>query len=255
MVKLLYKPLLCFIIKTQIIMKQIIKSKTVLIVEAIIVLGVMSGTKTICDQIQIIPSAYAGSIGIWLGILVATFFLKRRSIKWADIGLRLPKGRKQWLKQLGIGLLAIGSIFLITFITLFVLKPLFGLEQAAGASDKFSFFLGKPVVFIVYLVIGIGFGAGLGEELLIRGFLLNQLKSIFGNIKISWALALITQAVIFGFMHSYHGTVGMVITGLIALSFGIFYLVAKRKLFPLIFAHFVFDILTMVVFYFSESAV
>ena len=235
-------------------MNQIIKSKAVLLIEIIIVLGVMSGTKAICDQIQIIPSGYTGSIGIWAGILVATFFLKRRNINWSDIGLRLPKGRKQWLNQLGMGLLALGSIFLITFITLFVLKPLFGLEQAADATDKFSFFLGKPVVLIVYIVIGIGLGAGLGEELLIRGFLLNQLKILFGNSKISWALALIFQAIIFGFMHSYHGSMGMVITGLIALSFGIFYLVAKRKLFPLIFAHAVFDTLTMVGFYFSEGA-
>ncbi len=233
---------------------EIIKSKAVLLIEIIIVLGVMSGTKAICDQIQIIPSGYAGSIGIWVGILVATFFLKRRNINWSDIGLRLPKGRKQWLNQLGIGLLALGSIFLITFITLFVLKPLFGLEQAADATDKFSFFLGKPIVLIVYIVIGICLGAGLGEELLIRGFLLNQLKILFGNSKISWALALITQAIIFGFMHSYHGSMGMVITGLIALSFGIFYLVAKRKLFPLIFAHAVFDTLTMVGFYLSEGA-
>jgi len=67
------------------------------------------------------------------------------------------------------------------------------------------------------------------------------------------ALALIIQAVIFGFMHSYQGSRGMVITGLIALSFGIFYLAAKRKLFPVIFAHAAFDTLTMVGFYLSES--
>ncbi len=232
----------------------LIKSKTKLLIEIIIVLGVMSGTKAICDQFQIIPSGYTGSIGIWAGILVATFFLRKRNINWSDIGLHLPKGRKQWLNQLGIGLLAIGSIFLITFITLYVLKPLFGLEQAVDATDKFSFFLGKPVVLILYIVIGIWFGAGLGEELLMRGFLLNQLKKMIGNSKIGWTLALIIQAVIFGLMHSYHGSMGMVITGLIALSFGIFYLAAKRKLFPIIFAHAVFDTLTMVGFYLSESA-
>ena len=230
----------------------ILKAK--LLLEIFIVLGIMSGTKAICDQIEIIPSGITGSIGIWLGILVATYFFKKRNVNWSDLGLRLPKGKKQWLNQIGIGLLAIGFIFLITFITLYVLEPLLGLERAVGATDKFSFFLGKPVVLILYIVIGIWFGAGLGEELLIRGFLLNQLKKIFGNSKLSWALALITQAIIFGFMHSYQGSRGMIITGLIALSFGIFYLVAKRKLFPLIFAHAVFDTLTMVGFYLAESA-
>jgi len=228
-----------------------IKSKAKLLIEIIIVLGVMAGIKAILDQFQIIAS---GSIGIWTGILVATFFLKKRKITWSDNGLRLPKGKKEWLNQLGLGLLAIGSIFLITFVTLFVLEPLFGLERAVDATDKFNFFLGKPLVLILYIVVGIWFGAGMGEELMMRGFLLNHLKKLIGNSKISWALALITQAVIFGVMHSYQGSRGMVITGLIALSFGIFYLVAKRKLFPLIFAHAVFDTLTMVGFYFAESA-
>ena len=232
-----------------------IKSKARLLIEIIIVLGVMSGAKAIAEQVEIIPSGYTGTIGIWLGILVATFFLKRRNISWFDLGLRLPKGKKQWFKQIGFGFLAIASIFLVTIITLFILQPLFGLEQAADASHKFSFFLGKPIVFTLYLIVGIGFGAGLGEELLIRGFLLNQLKNIFGNEIISWTLALITQAVIFGFMHSYHGSMGMVNTGLIAFSFGLIYLVAKRKLFPLIFAHIVFDVLTMVAYYLSDGIV
>lgn len=228
-----------------------IKSKTQLLIEIIIVLGVMSGTKAIADYFQIIAS---GSIGIWVGIITATLFLKRRNISWYDIGLQVPKGRKQWLTQVGLGVLAIGSIILITFITLYVLQPFFGLESPPDVTDKFSFFLGKPVVLILYIVIGIWFGAGLGEELLIRGFLLNQLKKLIGENKLSWAIALIIQAIIFGVMHSYQGTRGMVITGLIGLSFGIFYLVAKRKLFPIIFAHAVFDTLTMVGFYLSESA-
>jgi membrane protease YdiL (CAAX protease family) len=227
-----------------------IKSKAKLLIEIIIVLGVMSGTKAICDYFQITPS---GTIGIWVGIIVSTFLLKRRNISWADVGLCLPKGRKQWSNQLVIGLMALGSIFLITIITLFVLKPIFGLEKAVDAADRFRFFLGKPDVLMFYLVFGIWFGAALGEELLMRGFLLNHLKKLIGDSKMSWALALIIQAVLFGFMHSYHGSQGVVITGLIALSFGIFYLVAKRKLFPVIFAHGVFDTLTMVGFYLKEG--
>jgi len=160
-----------------------IKSKTKLLIEIIIVLGIMSGIKAILDQFQIIGS---GSIGIWIGILIATFFFNKRNIKWSDIGLRLPKGRKQWLTQIGIGFLAIGSILLITFITLYVLEPFFGLEKTADATNKFSFFLGKPVVLILYIVIGIWFGAGLGEELMMRGFVLNHLKKLIGDSKISW---------------------------------------------------------------------
>ena len=210
----------------------------------------MAGTKAILDHFQIIAS---GTIGIWVAIIISTLLLKRRNISWKNLGLSLPKRRKQWLRQIGLGLLAVSSIFLITFFTLFVLEPFFGLEHAANATDKFKFFLGKPIVLILYLVIGIWFGAAMGEELLIRGFLLNHLKKIIGDSKISWALALIIQAVIFGVMHSYQGSRGVVIVGLIALSFGIFYLVAKRNLFPVIFAHALFDTLTMVGLYLEES--
>jgi len=48
-----------------------IKSKAKLLIEIILVLGVMAGIKAILDKFQIIAS---GSIGIWTGILVATFF-------------------------------------------------------------------------------------------------------------------------------------------------------------------------------------
>ena len=231
---------------------QNIKRQGNLVLEILLVLGIMAGVKAIADQFGIIAS---GTIGIWTAIIVATLFLKRRNISWKDLGAVLPKGCKQSLQQIGLGILAIASIFLITVVVLYVLKPAFGLEKAADAADKFSFFLGKPIVLVVYIIIGIWFGAGLGEELLIRGFLLNHLQKVIGNGKASWIVALITQAIIFGFMHSYQGTMGIVITGLIALSFGSFYLIAKRKLFPVVFAHAAFDTLTMVGLYLAESGV
>jgi len=231
---------------------QSIKRQGNLILEILLVLGIMAGVKAIADYFGIIAS---GTIGIWIAILVATFLLKRRSISWKDLGAVLPKGRQQWLKQIGLGILAIASIFLITMLVLYVLKPVFGLEKATDAADKFRFFIDKPVVLIVYIIFGIWFGAGLGEELLIRGFLLNHIQKVIRNGKASWVVALLTQAVIFGFMHSYQGSMGIVITGLIALSFGSFYLLAKRKLFPVVFAHAVFDTLTMVGLYLAESGV
>lgn len=233
-------------------LNQSIKKQVNLILEILLVLVIMAGVKAIADYFGLIAS---GTIGIWTAICVATFLLKKRSISWKDLGAVFPKGRQQWLQQIGLGILAIASIFLITMLVLYVLKPAFGLEKAADAADKFRFFIDKPIVLIAYIIIGIWFGAGLGEELLIRGFLLNHLQKVIGEGKASWFLALLTQAIIFGFMHSYQGSMGIVITGLIALSFGSFYLLAKRKLFPVVFAHAVFDTLTMVGLYLAESGV
>jgi len=103
----------------------------------LLVLGIMTGVKAIGDHLGIMAS---GTIGIWTAILVATFLLKRRSISWKVFGTVFPKGRQQWLLQIGLGILAIVSIFLTTMLVLYVLKPAFGLEKAADAADKFRFF-------------------------------------------------------------------------------------------------------------------
>ena len=42
------------------------------------------------------------------------------------------------------------------------------------------------------------FGAALGEELLMRGFVLNRLADLFGHGTLDWALAKVVHAIIFG---------------------------------------------------------
>lgn len=105
---------------------QSIKRQGNLILEILLVLGIMAGVKAIGDHFDIIAS---GTIGIWIAIFAATFLLKQRSISWKDLGAVFPKGRKQWLQHIGLGILAIASIFLITMLVLYVLKPAFGLEK------------------------------------------------------------------------------------------------------------------------------
>lgn len=71
--------------------QSIIKRRGSLIFEILIVLGVMAGVKAIGDCFGVIAS---GTIGIWTAILVATFFFRKRDIKWKGLGAVFPKGKK-----------------------------------------------------------------------------------------------------------------------------------------------------------------
>ena len=219
----------------------------IILIEIAIVFGVKEGVKWVANYFEIIG---AGSIGVWSGILVATLFMKRRKIRWRDLGLSLPKGKREWIINGGLVLLAVVmSIVLPAFVMNLIIDPIFGVEETSFAADRFGFILGRPLVFISYLV-GVGwFGAALGEELFYRGFILNRASDFFGKSKLGWSVALIIQAAIFGLAHSYQGLSGIIATSIIALSSGVIYLVAKRRLFPLIVAHAIIDTLGLTMFY------
>jgi len=226
-------------------------SKRQLILQLATAFAVMLIVKAVADRYEVIG---AGSIAIWCAILTATIFMRRNGLTWRGFGLLLPKGRGQWLRQFGWGILAMVAVFLLMGL---VLAPLFGalgLESPAESNDRFTFFLGKPVQFVGFLVVVIWFGAALGEEMFMRGFVLNRLATFLGEGKIGWAAALVIHATIFGAMHAYQGVPGMIGTGLIGLVLGVFYLVGKRMLFPVVLAHGLVNTIGLLGFYFTDGA-
>lgn len=223
-----------------------------ILLEILVVFTIMLSVKWVADRFQITG---AGSFAIWTGIIIATFFMRREGIRWRDFGARLPKGIREWGYTILMTLLA---IFLVAVILGVVVDPVlhkFGLEKPADVGDRFIFFLGKPMVFITYLVTVIWFGAALGEELLMRGFLLNRLVVFFGSTKLAWAISLIIQAAVFGSLHVYQGVYGMISTGVIGLVFGVVYLLAKRRLFPLFLAHLILNTISLVSFYVTGGVI
>ena len=69
--------------------------------------------------------------------------------------------------------------------------------------------------------------------------------------QLTWAIAIVGQAIIFGLVHAYQSPAGMIKVGLIGLVFGISYLAVKRNLWPLILAHGLIDSLDMISHYFD----
>ncbi|KOY53112.1 CPBP family intramembrane glutamic endopeptidase [Polaribacter dokdonensis] len=218
---------------------------------AIVFLTILS-IKYLADYFNLIG---AGSIAIWCGIIVSTVLMKQKKLKWKEFGFQFPIGIKNWLINI---LIAIGIVTLVFSIMGFIVKPTlesFGLTNPADVADRFAFFMGKPLVFIVYLITVVWFGAALGEELLFRGYLLNRLIDFTGNNKLGIIIALIIHTIIFGMLHIYQGLAGVIATGCIALIFGSVYFIIKRKLFPIIIAHGIINSLSLIGLYLNDGVI
>lgn len=196
----------------------------------------------------------AGSIAIWGGIGVATVFMRRKGLTWSDFGLTRPRGKGDWIISCALALTAAIVIVAILAISSTLLAKL-GFREGAGDADRFRFFLGNPYLFAGYLISVVWVGAALGEELFMRGFILNRLADMFGRNTAGWRLAILLQAVVFGAMHYPQGSVGMITTGLVGLAFGAYYVIGKKRLFPIILAHGFVNTIGVTAYYLSDGAI
>jgi membrane protease YdiL (CAAX protease family) len=225
-------------------------SKQQSIFEIVIVLSVMLLVKDIADRFNAIG---AGSIAMWSGIFVATFLMRNNNITWKDRGLSLPVGRKDWLKSVGLILLAVVLVIVTMSMVVPIISDMLGVIIPASSTERFEFFLGNPLLFTAYLLVVIWIGAALGEELLMRGFLLNSLMSVFSNSKTGVIAAVVLHAVIFGMLHISQGVPGIIGTSMVALIFAVIYLFNGRKLFPLIIAHGIINSTGLFAYYLSDG--
>lgn len=231
-------------------MKLTAKQQTVF--EIAIVIGVMLLVKDIADRFNAIG---AGSIAMWCGVFVATYFMKKQDISWKDRGLTLPVGAKSWIKSFGLALVVVVLVILFMSLVLPIITGLLGVSTPESATDRFEFFLGKPLIFLAYLVVVIWIGAALGEELLMRGFLLNHLIGFFGDHKTGITAAVILHALIFGMLHISQGVPGVIGTGVVAIIFAAIYLLNGRKLFPLIIAHGLINSISITAYYVTDGKI
>lgn len=182
--------------------------------------------------------------GTLVSLLVAHYFLKRRGITWRDLGLRRPDSL--W-KTLPWTLAVIVTIFLVGGgLVNQVLLPALGLEPPDLSA--FNNLPGNGGLLLFWLVMSWVSG-GFIEEMLARGFFLNRFHDLFQNSAYAFPLAVVAQAALFGLAHSYQGLSGVIATGAIGLVMGIYYLLGKRSLWPLIVAHGTVDMVGIVAIY------
>ena len=162
--------------------------------------------------------------------------MKARGISWKDLGLRKPESIKITL-LVSIGILIAIPISIMLFQLIKDLLPFLTESETSseGTVSKFGDLKGNWLLF--FSIIPLVLIESFLEELLDRGFLMNWFEKLFSKTSIATILAVLLQASIFGFRHSYDLSERSITVGLIGLVMGIAYVKFGRNLWPLIIAH------------------
>lgn len=198
-----------------------------------------------------IPNASFLVTGIFWSIttfIVASWRMKVRGISWKDIGLKKPKNLKKTFLIATLILFAT-VISLVIFNILidkipFLAELLSETESSSESSpSKFGDLKGNWL--LLFGIIPIVLLESFLEELLDRGFLISWFEKLFSSTSYATVIAVILQAAIFGFRHSYDLSERSITVGIIGLIMGIAYIVGGRNLWALIIAHCVLNTISM----------
>jgi len=193
-------------------------------------------------RITRLEGSLAGSLTVFLSIAIATVLLRRRGRTWSDYGLA---AHPSWRRTLGIALLLLVGTMGVTGILQLLIR-------SAGVAppdySRFAALRGDPKLLAMTLAIAWG-TAAFGEEMLVRGFLLNRLAEAWGRSRAAWIGALFASSALFGLAHFYQGLSGMLLTGTIGLVFGTVYLAVGRNLWVTILAHGMIDTISLIALY------
>ncbi len=153
--------------------------------------------------------------------LVLIYITQSNGIKY----LRL-NAFENWKQNIVIALSASVVLFLVcTFLIAPLLEDWTGLPIEHGPFRQLE---GNVYFYLLSLAIAWVMG-GFVEELVFRGFMFNQLNLIIpGNP--GKVFALIFTSVLFGYLHTYQGLTGQLLTGFFGLMLAFTYLLSNRNL-------------------------
>lgn len=141
-----------------------------------------------------------------------------------------------------------GMMFLLYW---YVLIP--GITYLTGQAMDFSFF--EPykgnLKAILSILPFVWISAAFGEEILFRGYLMRQFTKFFGSSSISLIINIIIIAVIFGWIHSYQGLSGQIVTGIIGAMLAAVFHLRKSDLWFNVAIHGFFDTIALALIYYS----
>jgi membrane protease YdiL (CAAX protease family) len=128
-----------------------------------------------------------------------------------------------------------------------------GITKLTGLTIDYSSFdqlRGNLPACLVALLIVWG-SAGFGEEIIFRGYFMRQFVKFFGESKVSIVLNIVLLACFFGFMHSYQGITGQLVTGIAGALLALIFYLRKYDLWFIIAVHGFFDTIALICVYFG----
>ena len=179
-------------------------------------------------------------------LLFGWLMLWLRGVAWRDLGLRRPTS---WRSTLLLGI-AIGIGY--QYFSLYVIEPL--IARITGELPNVSQF--APLIgntFFLFISIVLSWTlAAFGEELVFRGYLMNRVADVVGANRVGWLMSLIVVSVLFGVVHLYQGTSGIITITLTGLMLGGLYLATGRNLWVPIIVHGVNDTLGFILIFLGK---
>lgn len=160
-------------------------------------------------------------------LLVLAYVMRRRGLRIRDLGLRWS------LRAMGIGLVLTGvayTAYICGYSALSLLHRLLFASATRGTSAGEIF--GYPSLLMVAFVLLNPFF----EELIVRAYLMTEIKALTG----SWTLSVVLSVLVQTAYHLYYGWTIALALGCQFLVFSIFY-AKTRKATPLVVAHGLFD--------------
>lgn len=185
--------------------------------------------------------AMPGPVAIAAGCIAAVMCLRSAGESLAALGLVRPRPLSMTLAAVGCAILG----YAVAAIGVFIATRVFGWPPMQ--SGRLGAVAGNLPMLLGLLAVAWS-TAAFGEELLFRGFLLGRLRALLGGGLGAGVAATLVQALLFGLAHAYQGPTGILVTGLIALVFGLLYL-RLRTLWPLVIAHGLIDTVGLLALY------
>ncbi len=187
--------------------------------------------------------ALSAILGMVFPLIAATFFLRREGTGWRSLGFAVAMPLSRFA---GYTFAALAVIYVVTS---FIVSPLM---HALGfppidISILAAEIEGNTLNYLVFLLPVSWGSAAFGEELLIRGFVLNRFAILFGEQRMT--LVIVAQALLFTLGHAYQGVTGMANIMVVALVMGWIYVRCGRNLWPVIVAHGIIDTIGMTALY------
>jgi membrane protease YdiL (CAAX protease family) len=179
---------------------------------------------------------------LFVAALVST---RLREGGWATLGLRRPRS---WRRT---ALIAVATVAVLTVVSEFVIVPLtthfWPPEKAPAGADLIRHsYLGAAAGLAVVWTF-----AAFGEEVSYRGYLTKRAADVGGGGRVSWWVATVLVAVLFGYGHYYKGPAGVLDSATSGLILGAAYLLSGRNLWVTILAHGLHDTLAVTAAFFG----
>ena len=172
-----------------------------------------------------------GVVAVLLGAITALWLTVRRGGSLADIGLVRP--RRWWTVPfwvLGIFVTFVAAQALVPQL----LAPYFDLPPPD--MSRYDFLRGNALAAVAMALL-LPLTAAIPEEIVYRGFLIQQFTRLYGDGGAAPILAVLSQALIFGLVHFQWGLGGIVMTTIMGLVWGAAFLLCGRNLWIVILAH------------------